>query len=331
MYTAEELIDGILRHSPRHRRGTRPVHSTGLAARGRFEPAEVASRFTDASPLTTAGDVTVRFSNGAGDHGAPDSVRDPRGMAVRFYGPDGEAAFDLVCMTLPVFFVRDVQTFHEFLVATEPPDPPVARSLWRDVVDALHLRSLQKDPRPGDPGALTFAAGHPGTCPSLVQLRNECVPDSYAARSYHAVHAYRLTGSDGASRYVRFHWEPTAGLRNRVAEPADDRRAFLEHDLRRRVRDRSVEFVLRAQVAQQGDDTADPSRPWPQTRPRIVLGHLTVDGPMLDDDDAEALAFNPHTLPPGAAADPDDAIFAVRGEVYRTSAALRSRERVSPG
>src|SRR5829696_6673740 len=107
MSTAEDLIHGLLRLSPQHRAGTRPVHAAGFAARGRFEPAEDAPRFTGASPLTKAGDVTVRFSNGAGDHGAPDTRRDPRGMAVRFHDGDGGAAFDMICMTLPVFFVRD--------------------------------------------------------------------------------------------------------------------------------------------------------------------------------------------------------------------------------
>ena len=327
MSTAEDLIDGVRRLSPRHRAGTRPVHAKGVAARGRFEPAENASRFTGAAPLTTACKVTVRFSNGAGDHGAPDVRCDPRGMAVRFHGADGRAAFDMVCMTLPVFFVRDIETLREFMVASIPPDPPVARSRWQDVIDAIHLRSVPKDPRPADAGVMAFADDHPEMCPSLVQLRNESVPDSYAARSYHAVHAYRLTALDGSSRYVRFRWEPTAGVRNRVVASSDDRGAFLEEDLRRRVAERSVEFVLRAQVAQQGDDTADPSRPWPQSRPRIVLGHLAVDGPMVEAEDAEALAFNPHTLPPGVAPDPGDAIFAARGEVYRTSAAIRSRAR----
>lgn len=327
MLTADDLIDGLFRLAPQHRPGTRPVHAAGIAARGRFEPTEHAARFTGASPLTTAGDVTVRFSNGAGDHGAPDTRRDPRGMAVRFHDADGGAAFDIVAMTLPVFFVRNVEALHEFMAASEPPDPPVSRSRWQDVIDYLHLRTVSKAPRPGDPGALAFAAKHPETCPSLVGLRSETVPDSFAARAYHAIHAYRLTAPDGSSRYVRFHWEPTAGVRNRVAAANDDRSAFLDEDLRRRVAERSVVFVLRAQVAQQGDDTADPSRAWPQSRPKIVLGHLAVDGPMLDANVAEVLAFNPHTLPPGIAPDPGDKIFAARGEVYRRSAAIRSSAR----
>ncbi|HUR23619.1 MAG TPA: catalase [Acidimicrobiales bacterium] len=327
MHTAEELIGALLRLSPRHRPGTRPVHATGVAAHGRFEPTEDAPRFTGAAPLTKRCQVTVRFSNGAGDHGAPDVRRDPRGMAVRFHGPGGGAAFDMVCMTLPVFFVRDIEALYQFMVASVPPDPPVARSRWQDVIDYVHLRNPPKDPGPGDAGALAFVDKHPETCPSFVELRNETVPDSFAARSYHAIHAYRLTAGDGCTRYVRFNWEPVAGLRKRVAGPGDDGCAFLEEDLRRRVADGSIEFVLRAQVAQQGDDTADPTRPWPQTRPRIVLGHLVVDGPMLAPDEAEALAFNPHTLPPGIAPDPGDAIFAKRGEVYRASASIRSRER----
>jgi catalase len=81
----------------------------------------------------------------------------------------------------------------------------------------------------------------------------------------------------------------------------------------------AVEFVLRAQVADQGDDTSDPTRPWPQSRRRIVLGHLRLDGPVDDPAVTEALAFDPHRLPSGIDVDPDDEIFAVRGDAYRTS------------
>ncbi|MGI9023256.1 MAG: catalase [Acidimicrobiales bacterium] len=321
-----ELIDGILEDFPAHRPGTRPVFSSGISVSGWFQPTDVAGRYTSAAPLTTEVPVTVRFSNGTGDSGVPDTRRDVRGMAVRFYGGDPrQAALDMVCMTLPVFPVRSVESFRELTAAAVPPDPPRPRRWWRDLVDYASLRTPLKDPAPGDEGLLAFASRHPGSCPALLAYFNQGAPESYATRSYHAAHAFALTAADGSSRYARFHWEPVSGVRDTATGSGH----FLQDDLRARVAARNVQFVLRAQIADQGDDTSDPTRPWPQTRRRVVLGHVSLDGPVHDPAVCEALEFDPHRLPPGIGCDPADEIFAVRGEAYRASQAWR-REQTQP-
>ena len=56
--------------------------------------------------------VKVRFSNASGDPGIPDWSPDARGMATRFYlGRSG--CTDIVAVTLPCFYVRDVASFIE--------------------------------------------------------------------------------------------------------------------------------------------------------------------------------------------------------------------------
>jgi len=326
MDRSAELIDGILEAFPTHRPGTRPVFSSGISVSGRFQPTDVAGRFTCAVPLTTEVPVTVRFSNGTGDDGVPDTRRDVRGMAVRFYGGDpGQAAFDMVCTTLPVFPVRTVESFRELTEAAVPPRRPRRRHWWRDLVDYASLRSPLEDPAPGDEGLLAFSSRHPGACPALLAYFNQGPPESFATRSYHAAHAFALTATDGSSRYARFHWEPVSGVRDASTESGH----YLHDDLRARVAARDVQFVLRAQIADQGDDTSDPTRPWPQTRRRVVLGHVSLDGPVDGSATCEALEFNPHQLPRGIDCDPRDEIFAVRGEVYRASQAQR-RGRAGP-
>lgn len=326
MVDSAELIAGIVKGSPRHRAGTRPVHSYGISVRGWYQPTDAAERYTLAPPLVsreTVTRVTVRFSNGTADEGTPDFRRDVRGMAVRFHDDDGGPALDMVCMTLPLFFVRDVASFRRFTAAAVPPDPPRGRPRWADLLDALHLREPPAEPTPADAGLAAFSVAHPEACPALLANYNEATPESFAARSYHPVHAFRLTAADGSSRFVRFHWEPVSGVRNTTTTAEH----YLQPDLRERTAARSVQFVLRAQIAEQGDDTADVTRPWPQTRRRVVLGHLTLDGPVDDDAECEDLAFNPWRLPPGIEPDRDDEIFAVRGDVYRTSARIRRQER----
>ncbi len=285
----------------------------------------MASRYTSAHPLTTEVPVTVRFSNGTGDDGVPDNRRDARGMAVRFYGGSGQPAFDMVCTTLPVFPVRDVESFRELSEAAVPPKRRRRGRWWRELVDYASLRTPLEDPAPGDEGLLKFSSRHPGACPALLAYFNQGTPESFATRSYHAAHAFALTAADGSSRYARFHWEPVSGVRDTSTRSGH----FLHDDLRARVAARDVQFVLRAQIADQGDDTSDPTRPWPQTRRRVVLGHVSLDGPVDSAAACEALAFNPHQLPRGVACDPRDEIFAVRGEVYRESQ-RRRRESVRP-
>src|SRR5436309_11082169 len=63
----------------------------------------------------------VRFSNGAGDPTVSDGTRDARGMAVKFYLPDGKTT-DIVAITLPVFFTRTPDDLVAFNAARRP-DP----------------------------------------------------------------------------------------------------------------------------------------------------------------------------------------------------------------
>jgi catalase len=47
----------------------------------------------------------VRFSTVGGESGSADSVRDPRGFAIKFYTEQGN--WDLVGNNIPIFFIRD--------------------------------------------------------------------------------------------------------------------------------------------------------------------------------------------------------------------------------
>ncbi len=55
----------------------------------------------------------VRFSTVAGERGSPDTWRDPRGFAVRFYTSEGN--LDIVGNNTPVFFIRDPIKFQNFI------------------------------------------------------------------------------------------------------------------------------------------------------------------------------------------------------------------------
>ena len=73
------------------------------------------SRFTKAAFLQPGAktEMVARFSTVAGERGSPDTWRDPRGFALKFYTSDGN--FDMVGNNTPVFFVRDPMKFQNFI------------------------------------------------------------------------------------------------------------------------------------------------------------------------------------------------------------------------
>jgi catalase len=60
----------------------------------------------------------VRFSTVVHQAGSPETYRDPRGFAVKFYTEEGN--YDLVGNNLPVFFIRDAIKFPDMVHAFKP-------------------------------------------------------------------------------------------------------------------------------------------------------------------------------------------------------------------
>ena len=57
--------------------------------------------------------IFTRFSTVAGEKGAADTDRDPRGFAIKFYTEEG--IFDMVGNNTPVFFIKDPIKFPDFI------------------------------------------------------------------------------------------------------------------------------------------------------------------------------------------------------------------------
>ncbi|MDO4241038.1 MAG: catalase, partial [Microbacteriaceae bacterium] len=99
----------------RERVPERVVHAKGSGAFGVFETTEDLSAYTKAA-LFQKGvktDMLARFSSVAGEQGSPDTWRDPRGFALKFYTTEGN--YDIVGNNTPVFFLRDAMKFPDFI------------------------------------------------------------------------------------------------------------------------------------------------------------------------------------------------------------------------
>src|ERR1043165_8033800 len=118
------LQDGVLieklAHFVRERVPDRVYHVKGSGAFGYFEVTADVTQWTKAAFLNKVGKrtpVLARISTVAGEEGYPDTDRDVRGFAVKFYTEEGY--YDMVGNNTPVFFVRDPMKFPDFIHSQE--------------------------------------------------------------------------------------------------------------------------------------------------------------------------------------------------------------------
>jgi catalase len=302
---AERLVDAINELSGRHH-GFRAAHAKGTLCEGTFTPSSGATKLSRAAHMQ--GDpvrVTVRFSNGSGDPGAPDGDRrDGRGMAVKFYLPDGSTT-DIVSITIPVFFVRNPDDFLGFTRARKP------------------------DPETGEPdmekiGA--FLGEHPETGAALQLILPTLVPPrSYATATYNSLHAFRLVNEAGDGRWVRYRWVPEAGDEQMPDEELENAPPdYLQQEIRDRLGRDPVRFTLVARLAEDGDPLDDPTAAWPEERETVELGTLELTG--LDntrETGDDVLVFDPTRVTDGIELS-DDPILRIRSHAYSVSVERRA-------
>jgi catalase len=301
----ERLVDSLHEAYGRHV-GHRAAHAKGVLCAASFAPSQDAVRLTTAAHLQAgAGPVRahVRFSNGGGNPTVPDSNRDARGMAVKWYLPNGTTT-DVVALSLPVFFARTPEDLLEFNVARRP-DPATGAPDTAAVVAYL-------ESHPEAVAAVTAAMGHP-------------IPASYAGLSYHGLHTFWFVDSTGGRHAVRYLLSPAAGPAilddNAVAAAGPD---YLAAELAQRLASEPVVFFLDATLAEPGDPIDDPTAQWPAERATVRLGELTITGVATDRErDGDVLVFDPTRLPPGIACS-DDPILHARPAAYRVSVARRA-------
>ena len=295
---AEQAVDAINDISGRHE-GHRAAHAKGTLLTGTFTPS--------GSGLTTAAHmqsepvrVTARFSNGGGDPRIPDYAQEGRGLALKFYLPDGSTT-DIVALSLPCFFARTPEDFLAFTRARKP------------------------DPETGQPDLEKVGAWlgeHPEAGPAIQAALSAEPPESYATVLYNSIHAFRWTAPDGTERWVRYRFEPEAGESSLSAEDAKARgRDYLQEEI---VARDSAAFRLVVVIAGDGDDVNDPTVAWPEDRERIDVGRLELSGRDTEREQGDdILVFDPTRVTDGI--DPsDDQILRFRPRAYAASVTRRS-------
>lgn len=193
-----QLIQKLQRFA-RERIPERVVHARGTGVHGVFVATQNFSDITAAAPFADKGKETpvfVRFSSVIHSRGSPETLRDPRGFATKFYTDEGN--WDLVGNNLPVFFIRDAIKFPDMVHSLKP--SPIT-----NIQDPNRFFDFFSN-EPGATHMLTWVYSDNGT------------PASYRKMDGFGVHAYKMINETGKVSYVKFHWKSLQGIDNLNAD-----------------------------------------------------------------------------------------------------------------
>ena len=286
-----------LAHFNRERIPERVVHARGAGAHGYFQVYKNMAKYTRAEFLQDPKKQTpvfVRFSTVVGAKGSADTVRDPRGFAVKFYTEDGN--YDLVGNNLPVFFIRDAIKFPDMVHAFKPaPDTniPTASSANSRFWDFISLT-------PESTHMITWLFSDRGTV------------KSYRTMEGFGVNTYVWVNEEGKTVYVKYHWKPLAGLETIDRDEAT-RLAGVDPDIATRdlydtiASSKAVEYELKVQIMEIADeqklafDPLDVTKTWPEDLyPLMPVGKMVLNrNPENFFAEVEQAAFCPASIVPG--------------------------------
>ncbi|MCW2540663.1 MAG: Catalase [Frankiales bacterium] len=284
----------------RERVPERVVHAKGGGAFGYFRTTEDISQYTKADLFQKGRETEtlLRFSTVAGELGSPDTWRDPRGFALKFYTNHGN--YDLVGNNTPVFFIRDPSNFSDFI-----------HSQKRRADNQLRDHTIQWDfwtQKPESAHQVTYLMGDRG------------VPKSWREMNGYGSHTFLWENAAGEKHWVKYHFKTDQGDGNAYLSQADaDEIAGKDGDFHRRDLWNSIKhgsapsWTLHVQLMPMNDAAGYRFNPFDLTKiwshqdyPLIKVGDLVLNrNPENYFAQIEQAAFEPANLVPGIGASPD--------------------------
>lgn len=145
-------------------------------------------------------------------------------------------------------------------------------------------------------------------------------PASFAHQRHYAVNTFKLVASSGAETFIRYRFEPLAGVRNISAEEAAANGPnYLFGEIPKTLAEGPIQFRLMAQVAKEGDVTDDCLVKWPETRTMIELGLVSLRAFMQHNEAVQKYTiFGPVPRVDGVEAS-DDRLLQYRAAAYLAS------------
>jgi catalase len=283
--------------------GFRPAHAKGLMCIGSFSPSPDAAGLTRAAhanrPSTP---VTVRYSNGTGIPTIPDNDparSGPRGIAIRFHLAD-HVHTDIVAHSTNGFPVRTGEEFLEFLRAAASAGAGKPEAMGAFLAAHPNARRFVETPKP--------------------------IPTSFAREAFFAVTSFKFTNAEGVSRHGRFRIRPEEGADYLSNEQASAKSPdFLFKEIGPRLARGPVRLAVLVQLAGNSDDVTDSSVAWPESRPQIPFGTITLTARVDDmEPDRRKIIFDPIPRIDGIDTS-GDPLSEVRSEIYLLSGRRRRK------
>lgn len=288
-----------LAHFNRERVPERVVHAKGAGAHGYFEVTNDVTKYTKAAFLSEVGKRTplfIRFSTVAGELGSSDTVRDPRGFAVKFYTEEGN--YDIVGNNTPVFFIRDAIKFPDFIHTqkrdprTHLKNPTAVWDFWSLSPESLHQVTILMSDR-GIPATLRHMHGF-------------------------GSHTFKWTNDNGEGVWIKYHFKTEQGVKNldvnTAAKIAGENPDYHTEDLFNAIENGDFPaWKLYVQIMPLEDantyrfDPFDVTKVWSQKDyPLIEVGRMVLNrNPENYFAEVEQATFSPGTLVPGVDVSPD--------------------------
>ncbi|WP_245247312.1 MULTISPECIES: catalase [unclassified Paenibacillus] len=286
-------------HFDREKIPERVVHARGAGAHGYFEAYgkvgdEPIAKYTRAKLFQQAGTQTpvfVRFSTVVHGGHSPETLRDPRGFAVKFYTEDGN--WDLVGNNLKIFFIRDPLKFPD-MVHSFRPDP---------------VSQISNPERMFD-----FVSNSPEATHMITFLFSPWgIPANYREMQGSGVNTYKWVNAEGQAVLIKYHWEPIKlGIRNLTQKEADEIQAknysHATQDLYEAIeRGDYPEWELSVQIMSDDEhpeldyDPLDPTKIWDREQfPFLPVGKMVLNkNPENYFAEVEQVAFGTGVLVDG--------------------------------
>jgi len=277
----------------------RNVHALGTGCYGTFTVTNDISKYTRANLFSQVGQQTnlfVRFSGIFTEQGEADTVRDPRGFAIKFYTKEGN--WDLLGINTPVFLIKD---------AVYGPD-------------AIH--ACKRDPRTGmwnPTQTWDFVANHPEALHQMTMLYTDRTgtPMSYRHMNAYGCHTFSFINSENKRFWVKFHIHSEQGAKgftdHQAKLMAGQDPNFLSRDLKEAIdRKDYPKWKLGIQIMSEEEGyrhnwTFDPTKVWKHSEyPIIDIGVIELNKNPIDyHAEVEQAAFSPMTIVPGISYSPD--------------------------
>lgn len=288
-----------LAHFNRERIPERVVHAKGGGAFGTFKVTNDMSKYTKAKLFNGVGketDMFIRFSTVAGELGAADTQRDPRGFAVKFYTEEGN--YDLVGNNTPVFFIRDAIKFPDF-IHTQKRDP------------RTHLKNPNSV---WDFWSLSPEALHQVT----ILMSDRGIPATWRHMHGFGSHTFKWVNAEGQAVWVKYHFKTNQGIKN-LDNATAEQIAGVNPDYHTEDLFNAIEngdfpsWTLYVQIMPIEDantyryDAFDVTKVWSQKDyPLIEVGTMTLNrNPENYFAEVEQATFTPGSFVPGIEASPD--------------------------